>query len=90
MNLPQNAQSTQRVLKPAGPQTAGVSKPDLTPREREVLALRVDYYLLKEISDQFGCTQQAVGRALRSARKKFGAHTEGELLRRARNMGIGS
>jgi DNA-binding CsgD family transcriptional regulator len=61
---------------------------ELTPRQRQVVALRCDYYSAKEISAQLGIEIKTVRFYLDGARKRFKAHNAGELYRRARLMGI--
>ena len=70
--------------------TAHLSKPDLTPREREVLALRVDYWSYREIARKLGVEVSTVHAHMKHICEKFQPRTQGELYRRARNMGIGS
>jgi DNA-binding CsgD family transcriptional regulator len=65
-----------------------MNEPALTTRERQVLALRVDYYGRKEIVAKLGLSYTVVDSDLASARKKFNARSSGEMLRRARLMGI--
>jgi DNA-binding CsgD family transcriptional regulator len=61
---------------------------DLTPRERRVLELRVDYHGQAEIGRQLGIAAKTVQIHLNHARLKFQARTMGELLKRARLAGI--
>lgn len=61
---------------------------DLSPKERAVLALRLDYYTAKEIARQVGIAEGTVKTHLEHVRKKFGALSMGETYRRARLMGI--
>lgn len=62
----------------------------LTPREREVLALAADHYMAKEIAARLGLSAANVGQIIWRAQQKFGAVSRGEMLRRARLMGIHS
>lgn len=64
--------------------------PNLTPRERQVLALAVDYYRARDIAQRLYMSESLVSLYLKSIRRKFGAISTGEMLRRARNAGIGT
>lgn len=77
-----------RDASPAVPMAAGISLSLLTPREREVVALRCNYYQRKEIAAKLGIHEKTVSTHINKSAQKFGAISLGELYRRARLMGI--
>lgn len=56
----------------------------LSPRERDVIALRCDYYSGKEIARKLGMSHGAVSAHTFRARQKYNAITLGEMCRRVR------
>jgi two-component system, LuxR family, response regulator FixJ len=61
---------------------------DLSKRERQVLAMRVDYFGQREIAEKLRISAKTVQIYLGRARLKFQARSMGEMLRRARLAGI--
>lgn len=61
---------------------------NLTDREREILAMRVDYYSRKEIANRLEISMKTVNKHLQNVRTKFAARSCGEMLRWARLTGI--
>lgn len=60
----------------------------LSPRERQVVALKRSFYETKEIAAQLGISTHTVFSNLDKARHKFSACSMGELLRRAKLQGL--
>lgn len=56
----------------------------LTSFEREVLALRIDYYSFREIGERLGVATSTGSMAMSRVMRKYEAKSLGELYRRAR------
>lgn len=60
----------------------------LTPREQQTVELLVDYHSPKEVAVHLSVSQAAVSHWISGAKGKFGAHSTGELCRRARLLAV--
>jgi DNA-binding NarL/FixJ family response regulator len=74
------------VLVPRGRQSQ--TRIDLTPREREVLALMAEGFGTKAISSRLGLAETTVRTYIRAILREFGAHSQLEALAKARRAGL--
>jgi DNA-binding CsgD family transcriptional regulator len=77
-------------VEPAGRDVKSPPLPDMTPREREILDLRVQGLRVTAMASRLFLAPNTVLSYLKELHAKFGVHSHVELIAEARRRGFGS